>query len=83
MPVINPFVIDKKYQLIVTVDQCDSLAPCDTGKSAIRPFVSVRASGCVLITNAKTKASSTWYSKIQIPIFYPVLNDKITMRVWH
>lgn len=32
MPVINPFVIDKKYQLIVTVDQCDSLAPCDTGK---------------------------------------------------
>lgn len=65
------------------IDSSDALAPCDTGKVTVKPFVSVRASGCVLITSAKNKPDSKWYAKINIPIFYPILNDKIIMRVWH
>ena len=83
MPVNTPFVIPRKYQLTVIVNQSADLARCTTGQFPIKPFVSARASGCVLITNAKNKPNSTWYAKINIPIFYPILNDKIIMRVWH
>jgi len=52
-------------------------------KKPIRPFVSARVNGCVMITNVKGGQNAFFNSKLMFPIFYPVLNDKITMRVWH
>ena len=48
----------------------------------VLPFVSARVSGCVLTTSSKLNANPTFYTKLKFPIFYPVLNDRITMRIW-
>lgn len=44
----------------------------------IAPFVSARVNGIVQITGTRPKFNA----KLQFPIFYPILNDKITMRIW-
>ena len=82
MQVINPNTIIKQYQLTVIITKAECLPFCEKGKK-VRPFVSARAFGSVLTTVAKTNISPVFNAKLQFPIFYPVLNDKITMRVWH
>jgi len=76
-------MIPKKYQLTVTVAKAHGLARCEEGGVGIKPFVSARAFGCVLTTGKKSGTKPVYSSKLQFPIHYPILNDKITMRIWH
>ena len=48
----------------------------------IRPFVSARVNGMALTTNTKTNARPKFNAKLQFPLFYPILNNKITIRIW-
>lgn len=45
--------------------------------------MSARVFGCVLTTQAVKNMKPKWYTKFQMPLMYPVMNDKITIRVWH
>lgn len=51
--------------------------------NVIKPFVSARAFGCVLVTKTAHNGKPSFNAKLAFPIFYPILNDKITMRIWH
>lgn len=47
-------------------------------------FVSVRCVGQVLTTAViEENLSPTYSNKLQFPIFMPILNDKITIRIWN
>ena len=75
-------MINKKYQLTITIVKSEGLPFCDTDKT-VKPFISARALGCVLTTSTRSNGKAAFNAKMQFPIFYPILNDKITMRVWH
>lgn len=79
--VMKPSTIEKAFQLTVAVDRADELPKLDPG-STIRPFVSARVFGAHQITAVKQGAKPKWHAKLQFPIYYPILNDKITMRIW-
>lgn len=49
----------------------------------INPFVSMRVNGCVLATKIVSGNSNPLFNnRLQFPITYPILNDKITTRIW-
>ena len=78
MQLTNPSKIDKSFQMTVIVSKASELPKVNDKK--IIPFVSARVNGCVLVT--KDKSNGQFYAKLQFPIFYPILNNKITMRIW-
>lgn len=80
MQVLNPSKIDKSFQMTVIVSKAEGLPKID-GKCA--PFVSARVFGCVLTTPVGRNNNPKFNAKLQFPIFYPILNNKITMRLWH
>ena len=49
---------------------------------SVFPFVSVRVNGCVLTTKTGKKRDAIFNNKLEFPITYPILNDKITVRMW-
>lgn len=75
-------MIVKKYQLSVIVAKADELPFCEKGNK-INAFISARVFGSVLVTGAKSNPRGNYNMKLLFPVFYPILNDKITMRVWH
>lgn len=79
MQVTVPSMIQKSYQISVMVAKSRHLIKIN---DLIQPFVSARVNGLVLRTNKKTKVNSEWNQKLLFPIFYPVLNNKITVRIW-
>jgi len=85
--ILKPSTIDKAFQLAVVVDKAElckinqELAKPDKG-AKIRPFVSARVFGSHQITSVKLGIKPKWNAKLQFPIYYPILNDKITMRIW-
>ena len=81
VPIIYPGMIEKKYQLTVVVTKAEGIPFCE--ENVIKPFVSARAFGCVLVTKTAHNGKPSFNAKLVFPIFYPVLNDKITMRIWH
>ena len=72
-------MIDKSYQMTVTIAKAKHLVKVD---GLIQPFVSARVNGLVLRSNKKIKPNPEWNCKMLFPIFYPVLNNKITVRIW-
>ncbi len=48
----------------------------------ISPFISARVNGIVQITGTRANPNPKFKTKMQFPIFYPILNNKITMRIW-
>jgi len=79
MQVSTPAKIEKNFQMAVVVAKYADLVAI---KDGTMPFVSARVNGAVLVTNAKRGAKGQFNAKLQYPIFYPILNNKITMRVW-
>lgn len=56
--------------------ECDSSGQCNS-------FVSVRASGFVQITRVIEENFNPMYNaRLCFPVYAPVLNDKVTIRVW-
>ena len=81
VPVLNPNTITKLYQLSVSVVKGDGLPKAT--EDGIKPFVSARVSGCVLTTSSQNNGKPTYNQKLNFPILYPIMNDKITVRIWH
>ena len=81
VPVLNPNTITKLYQLSVVVVKGTDLPFAE--KDVLKPFVSARVFGCVLTTSSQNNGKPTFNQKLQFPILYPIMNDKITLRVWH
>jgi hypothetical protein len=77
----SPNVINKLYQLSIVVMKAENLPNVDG--SSVHPFISARVNGCVLTSKEISKNNNPVFnSKMMFPITYPILNDKITMRVW-
>lgn len=76
----SPGVIEKCYQLSVVAQKAENLPLCTN--EAVFPFVSVRVNGCVLTTNTTKGQDAIFGRKLMFPITYPILNDKITVRIW-
>lgn len=73
-------LIDKSYQLTTMIIKAENL-PLFDGR--VNPFVSCRANGFVMTSkHVANNQGPAFNSKINIPITYPILNDKITMRIW-
>ena len=81
MQVLAPNKIVKSWQMTVQVDSAKDL--CKVQKDdKIAPFVSARVNGMVLTTITGRNARPVFKAKLSFPIFYPILNNKITMRLW-
>ena len=79
-PINSPILIDKTYQLTAMIIKAENL-PLFDGK--VNPFVSCRSNGFVLTSkHVVNNQGPVFNSKVNIPITYPILNDKITMRMW-
>lgn len=81
MIVNSPNVVNKNYQLALVVMKAENLPNC-LG-SSVHPFVSARVNGCVLTSREVTKNPNPIFNnRLMFPITYPILNDKITLRIW-
>lgn len=79
----EPSINKKGYQLSVNVLKAESLPPMDSSGNC-NSFISVRSVGQVMTTPViDENLSPTYSNKLQFPVFMPILNDKITIRVWH
>ena len=56
--------------------------PLINSDGKIKPFVSARVFGMVQCTKCRPNANPKFNAKLQFPIYYPILNNKITMRIW-
>ena len=82
LPVDIPQKINKSWQLNVIVDRAEDLIDCnDRGK--INAFVSARVFGMVQTTKVVGKKNPKFEAKLSFPVYFPILNNKITIRVWH
>ena len=82
----KPSVARKSFQLSVYIFKAENLVDFDSliGKGKCNAFVSARAVGLVQRTKIVGNNSSPVYNqKIMFPAYFPFLNDKILMRIWH
>jgi hypothetical protein len=77
--VATPNKIVKSWQMSIIIAKAEWLPQVNKDKK-MAAFVSARVNGLVQITN--TRPVPKFNCKLQFPIFYPILNDKITMRIW-
>ena len=71
----------KYYQMTIVCSKAENIAICEP--RSWNPFISARVNGCVLTTKTLQSNSNPVYnSKLLFPLTYPILNDKITMRMW-
>jgi hypothetical protein len=71
----------KSYQLSVNIYKAEGIP--EEEFSVCNGFVSVRAMGLVDKTQTvEANSNPIWNSKISFPVFEPILNDKIVVRVW-
>lgn len=81
MVISSPTTAEKCYQLNVVVSKAENIHPISG--DAVHPFISCRVNGCVLTTKImKENQNPHFLQKLMFPITCPVLNDKITMRIW-
>ena len=72
-----PMVAQKSYQLSVNIYKAESLE----GDPSV--FVSVRSLGLVERTSVVQNSNNpVWNTKISFPAYKPILNDRITIRLW-
>jgi hypothetical protein len=67
--------------MTIIVAKAEHLPMVNSNKK-IAPFVSARVNGIVQITGVRSNVNPKFNTKLQFPIYYPILNDKITMRIW-
>ena len=78
----TPNVARKSYQLAVNVFKGESLKK-KVESGLIDAFASVRVGGFVEPTPVvKGSQDPDWNTKFNFPVFMPILNDKILVRVW-
>jgi len=66
----------------VNIIKAEGLPECDGGGQC-NSFVSVRASGFVQITRVIEENFNPMYNaRLCFPVYAPVLNDKVTIRIW-
>lgn len=72
----------KSYQLSVNLYKAEGIPESEVKEC--NGFVSVRATGIVDKTQSvEGNSNPIWNSKISFPVFEPILNDKIVVRVWN
>lgn len=77
----TPMIAKKMYQLSVSIYRADKLEKI--GGKDPSCFVSVRTCGIVERTHvSESTANPIWNLKISFPASTPILNDRITIRVW-
>lgn len=77
----RPVFATKGYQFSINIYKAEAL----TKTEAFDPstFVSVRAGGFVEKTQTvKRNCNPSWNTRIVFPIFQPIMNDKIVVRMW-
>ena len=75
----TPQFIQKTYQLSCVVMKAEHLPLFER---EVYPFVSARVNGLVLTSKFCQKQNPVFNSRMQFPITSPILNNKITMRLW-
>jgi len=81
MLISQPEVYVKSYQLTIVVMKAEGLP--DSGLGSVNPFVSARVNGCVLTTKiVNANKTPLFQQKLLFPISAPILNEKITARIW-
>ncbi len=83
----KPNVIRKSYQLSVYIFKAENLVNMENqlfGGGKTDPFISCRAIGLVQKTKTVKNNNNPLYNqKILFPCYFPVLNEKIILRMWH
>jgi hypothetical protein len=82
----KPTVARKSFQLSVYVFKAESLIqfPGTFGLTKPNSFVSARCMGLVQRTaNIKNNTAPIFNQKMMFPCYYPILNDKIMLRLWN
>ena len=65
----------------IVISKGENIAVGET--NSWNPFISARVNGCVLTSRTAANTSNPIFnSKSMFPLTYPILNDKITMRIW-
>jgi len=82
MQVAKPSKIEKFYQVAVVVSKAELWHDNLKGGNKVKCFVSARCNGCVLTTKQAGSPVASFQQRLAFPVFYPILNDKITMRLW-
>lgn len=78
----KPSIARKSFQLSVYLFKCESLV--DFEGSKCNAFISARASGLVQRTKVVPNNSAPMFNqKIMFPCYFPILNDKILLRLWN
>lgn len=77
----TPMIAKKNYQLSVNCYKADKIVRFGGNESS--PFVSVRTQGIVERTHViDANSNPIWNIKLSFPVSTPILNDRITIRVW-
>ena len=83
----KPNVIRKSFQLSIYIFKAENLLNMENlmfGGEKTDPFISCRAVGLVHKTKTVTNNSNPIYNqKLMFPCYFPVLNEKIILRIWH
>ena len=76
-----PLMAKKSFQLSVNIYKAEKIPKFSN--SDVSAFVSVRTCGIVERTHAiESNSNPIWNVKIAFPATTPILNDRITIRVW-
>lgn len=79
--VAKPMIAKKSFQLSINVYKAEHLPKL--GGSEVSPFVSARTCGLVERTHLfESNSNPIWNVKMAFPASSPILNDRITIRVW-
>eukprot|EP00359_Climacostomum_virens_P001470 CAMPEP_0204897796 /NCGR_PEP_ID=MMETSP1397-20131031/921_1 /ASSEMBLY_ACC=CAM_ASM_000891 /TAXON_ID=49980 /ORGANISM="Climacostomum Climacostomum virens, Strain Stock W-24" /LENGTH=1426 /DNA_ID=CAMNT_0052065573 /DNA_START=152 /DNA_END=4432 /DNA_ORIENTATION=+ len=77
----RPVFATKGYQFSVNIYKAEALVRVDPFEPSA--FVSVRAGGFVEKTQTvKRNSNPSWNTRIVFPVFQPIMNDKIVVRMW-
>ena len=66
--------------MAIVISKAENIAICE--QRSWNPFISARVNGCVLPTKCQANSNPVFNQKLMFPLTYPILNDKITMRIW-
>lgn len=66
--------------MAIVICKAENIAICEQRNWV--PFISARVNGCVLTTKSQSNMNPVYNQKLLFPLSYPILNDKITMRMW-
>ena len=78
----KPDVIEKSWEMNVVIEKAEDLVSIDNSNK-LKPFVSARVFGLVQTTKVCNGKNPKFQTKLSFPVYYPILNNKITVRVWH